>query len=110
MSPDQLAKFAEVRRLLAEGYARYSDCHKSSDGYCEVMYPTAYSDEEGCGGVEANGLMVWSYVFGPSRAHHFYKGRGRGDYCTFYSADPFATALREVQKWMAEYSDREADQ
>lgn len=113
MSPTQLQVFAEIRRLLAEGYRIHSeeDCgvHKSSDGYCEVRYPTAYSDDEGCGGVEANGLMIYSYVLGPSRHHHFWRGTGRGDYATFYSADPFATALGEVSKWLSEQQERIAE-
>ena len=108
MSPDQLSKFAEIRRLLAEGYRIHAErddgVHKSCDGLCEVGYPTAYSDDEGCGGTEAISLMIYSYVLGPSRQHHFYKGRGRGDYATFYSDDPFATALREVRRWLAEQS------
>ena len=105
MTPEQLSTFAEIRRLLADGYhkARYLDtCHKSSDGYCEVYYPTAYSDEEGCGGTVAKGLMIYSYVLGPSRQHYFHHGSGRSNYCTFYSADPFKTALGEVRKWIAE--------
>lgn len=106
MTPHQLAKFAEIRRLLAEGYRIHETLddgiHKTADGLCEVSYPTAYSDDEGCGGVEAKGLMIYSYVLGPSREHYFHKGRGRGDYNTFYSQDPFETALAEVRRWVGE--------
>ncbi len=110
MTPDQLAKFSEIRRLLAEGYRIHAEqddgIHMPSDGLCEVGYPTAYSDEEGCGGIEAHALMIYSYVLGPSRKHHFFKGRGWGDCSTFYSDDPFATALRQVQSWLAEQAAR----
>ena len=112
MTPSQLEKFAEIRRLLDDGYYKWrfmDGCHKSSDGYCAVRYPTAYSDEEGCGGIEANGLEIYSYVLGPSRMHYFHKGKGRGDYATFYSADPFQTALTEVRKWIAEVDEQLAE-
>lgn len=113
MTSEQLATFSEIRRLLADGYykaERIDICHKSSDGFCAVRYPTAYSDPEGCGGVEANGLEIYSYVLGPSRMHYFHKGEGRGDYATFYSADPFGTALTEVRKWVAEVDEWLADE
>lgn len=104
MSPKQLEVFTEIRRVLAAAYEeafREDECHKTADGRCEALYP-GVGDDEGCGGIEATGLMIYSYVLGPSRSHYFYKGRGRGNYATFYSDDPFARALREVRKWRRE--------
>jgi hypothetical protein len=106
MTPDQLEKFAAIRRLLDEAYKDYfarSDGYcKSSEGYIEVYYPTWFEVEAGRDPMKANGLMVWSYALGPSRQHHFWEGKGRGDYSTHYSADPFAKAVQVVTKWRDE--------
>lgn len=104
MTPDQLEKFAKIRKLLELGYGRHDDVHKMGDGGCTVKYPEFWK-EEGCGGIEAEGLEIYSYVLGPSRNHYFYKGDGKGDYATFYSSDPFQTALEEVQKWIDEQTE-----
>jgi hypothetical protein len=103
MTPEQANILRQIRTLMNEAYDHY---FKFSDGYCksaegaiEVYYPNYFDVRAGDNPEEATGLMVYSYVLGPSRQHHWFKGKGKGDYATKWTADPFATALKDVQKW-----------
>lgn len=111
MTPSQLGRFAEIRRLLAEAYAHYNDVHKIADGLCEVSYPTAYGDEgHGCGSVEACSLMIYSYALGPYRQHHFTAGAPLQRDNIWQSPDPFETALRVVRIWHVRAMRRDEDE
>ena len=105
MTSDQFAKLKEIRRLLSEAYQDY---FKRSDGYCkssegatEVYYPNYFDNQET---VTANGLGIYSYVLGPGRMHHWWKGDGPSNDVTKWTGDrdPFDVALEDVREWHAE--------
>lgn len=82
------AKLFELQRLLAEAYEhyfKYSDGHcKSSEGAISIHYPSFFWHED----VRPKpSIEVYSYVFGPSRAHHF---------------DSIDEALEVVRAWHAD--------
>ena len=91
MSPEQMEKYIEIRRLLREAYddyfARTDGHYKSSEGYIEVRYPTYFRERDGADPLVACGLGIYSYCLGPHRMHDF---------------EDFDEALAEVRKWHKE--------
>lgn len=72
-APSWVADVAEMQRLLTEAYTHYfatsSDGHcKSSEGAITLHFPTYFDLKDG---QTAPACSVYSYVFGPSRNHHF---------------------------------------
>jgi hypothetical protein len=99
----------DVRKELWTAYQWATNqpdfCGKISEAYCEIVYPGYWdvsSEEEF---LRPIGLMVYSYALGPSRRHWFYYGKGKEDYCTWYSEDPFKKAVEVIQGWVKEYDE-----
>lgn len=102
MTNEQFELFRKIRRVLGEIHQQWVDnikegiddghC-KSSEGMIEVHYPTWFdcdSLEEYCS-AKADGIGIYSYVFGPSRMHDF------------TGENAFVDALAEVENWRDEY-------
>ena len=103
-----MANMVDVRVALFNAYKKESESEfgvegTSSEGYCELMYPTWWDNnndiENFC---EPYGIMVYSYALGPSRRHYFVKpGIGyTEDYATFIAEDFYAKAVEVINSWM----------
>lgn len=106
-----MATIEDVRTALLEAYQRLEEL----DGYVEgkfaemrvgVEYPTWWDVVDGADPMEPDGLTIYSYALGPSRMHYFNRGprEEKPNYYTWYSPDPFATAVRVIREewWPSE--------
>lgn len=104
----------EVREAL---WKAYKEAEKSEDGiegktseaYCELMFPTYWdcsSLEEFC---QPIGIMVYSYALGPSRRHFFFRGEEEThpNYYTWYSPDIFKKAVEVIESWERDIEERD---
>lgn len=101
MTKKQLKIYLEIRKLLKEAYDYYFEhsdgLSKWSEGAVEINYPNYFDEKKGLDPLESTGIMIYSYVLGPSREHYF---------------NSFEKALVEVKKWhksMIETSPKELE-
>ena len=77
---------------------------KSSEAYCELIYPTYYS----CKTIEKfskpYGINIYSYALGPSRMHHilYAETENKRNYYTWESPDIYAKAIEVIESWTEE--------
>lgn len=102
----------DVRRAVWDAYQRATKNPsyegKSSEGYIEVLYPNFWEAKSFEDFAEPKGVMIYSYALGPSRQHYFFKSDRdfQLDYATWYSVEPFNRAIEEINKWVAEFEER----
>ena len=103
-----MADIHDVRVALWRAYQKLAESGgidgKSSEGYCELLYPTiwdAQSVEEFC---RPEGVMVYSYALGPNRQHYFWRGPvdRQKESNQWFAPDPFAKAVKVIEEWEAE--------
>jgi hypothetical protein len=102
-----MADINDVRKALFNAYKKKEQSEdgiegKSSEGWCEVLYPTFWECETIDEFLKPCGIMVYSYALGPSRQHYFMyaKKEKRGDYATWYAPDFFAKAVEVINSWV----------
>ena len=108
-----MADINDVRRALFEAYKKkeqseYGIEGKSSEGWCEVLYPTFWDCETIDEFLKPCGIMVYSYALGPSRQHYFkYAEKEKQEnYYTWYAPDFFAKAVEVINRWAEDVSNR----
>ena len=101
-------RLAELVYVVQQMYQRASDAGrdlsgKSEDSRVSVSFPLWWDDETPLSAVES--VMIYSYVFGPSRTHyfnHYHTAQHPNDY-TWNDPDPVACAIRVVTtEWAPE--------
>lgn len=102
----------DVRKALWEAYRLADEVEggvegKSSEAYCEIMYPTYWECDTLEEFMQPTGLMVYSYALGPSRRHYFYYSQKeyQENYYTWYAPDPFKKAVEVINSWVEEYKE-----
>lgn len=109
----------DVRRALWAAYQKAFQqpdyMGKSSEGYCELLYPHMFEVQNEDEFLEPNGLMVYAYALGPSREHYFHKGPKdkQTEYWRWESPDFYAKVVQVINGWAANldwrYGDDEDD-
>ena len=102
-----MADINDVRKALFEAYEKKAQSEdgikgKSSEGCCEVLYPTFWDCETIEEFLSPCGIMVYSYALGPSRLHYFKyaEKEKQEDYHTWYAPDFFAKAVEIINSWI----------
>lgn len=99
----------DVRKALWKLYSDNKDWEgKSSEAYCELQYPAYWDCETENEFYEPNGIMIYSYAFGPSRTHYIYKNKRERhpNYYTWESTDIFKKAVEVIESWNKEYNEQ----
>jgi hypothetical protein len=104
-----MATMKDVRQALWNAYKKLEAtsegvCGKSSEGWCELQYPTYWNCETSEEFSQASGLIVYSYALGTSRTHYFNRGLvdRQVNYYTWEATDFYAKAVEIVNAWAAD--------
>jgi hypothetical protein len=104
-----MATMDDVRAALWAAYkkleaTKYGIEGKTSEGLCELQYPTYWDCQEAAAFAEPSGLMIYSYALGPSRTHYFNRGKvdRQVNYYTWEAPDFYAKAVEVVNGWAAD--------
>lgn len=96
----------DVRHALWNAYKKLAASEhgiegKSSEGWCELLFPTYWSCETADEFCEPCGIIVFSYALGTSRRHYFNAGKVEKqiDHCTWESPDFLAKAVKVINGW-----------
>lgn len=103
-----MATIDDVRAALWAAYKKLEATEhgvegKSSEGWCELQYPTFFDCQSSAEFADPCGLMIYSYALGPSRAHYFNRGKidRQVNYYTWEAPDFYAKAVEVVNSWAA---------
>lgn len=104
-----MATIDDVRAALWTAYTKLAYtaegvCGKSSEGWCELQFPTWWDCKSADEFAQPSGLMVYSYALGPSRTHYFNRGPvdRQVNYYTWEAPDFYAKAVEVVNAWAAD--------
>lgn len=97
----------DVRKTLWNAYKKLQQSEnglegsKSSEGYCELLYPSFWDCDSLEEFQEPCGLMIYSYVLGPGRQHFIYKSKSehQDDYRTWVAPDIYEKAVEVIKSW-----------
>lgn len=108
MQDVRAALYIAYKRLGATSYGIEG---KSSEGWCELQYPTYWDCETGEEFLQPCGIMIYSYALGPSRRHYINRGKidRQIDSTTWESPDIFRKAVEVISEWDAHTVERFAD-
>lgn len=96
----------DVRVALWRAYKKRAESEgeidgKSSEGYCELLYPTYWECNTEDEFKTPHGIMIYSYALGPNRKHYIYCGIPRkADSNIWYSPDIYRKAVEVINSWM----------
>lgn len=103
-----MATMDDVRAALWAAYkkleaTKYGIEGKTSEGLCELQYPTFWGCQDATTFAAPCGLMIYSYALGPSRTHYFNRGKveRQVNYYTWEAPDFYAKAVEVVNGWAA---------
>lgn len=92
----------DVRKALWDLYANNEGWEgKSSEAYCDLQFPAYWDCENESQFCEPNGIMIYSYAFGPSRVHYIMRGKRDKEinYYTWESPDIYKKAIEVIESW-----------
>jgi len=99
----------DVRMALWKAYDKERERHgyiegKSSEGSCELIYPTIHESDSIDKFMLPLGIMIYSYALGPSRRHYIYKGEKdrKIEYYHWESPDIYKKAVEVIEGWVEE--------
>ena len=104
-----MADMSDVRSALWNAYdklrkSEYGIEGKSSEAYCELMYPAIWDCEVVGEFLLPSGIMIYSYALGPSRRHYINRGQvdREVNYYTWESPCIYKKAIEIINMWAAE--------
>lgn len=106
-----------VRKCIIDAYREAQEKGvlegtKSGEAYIELQYKSFWECETEEDINEPYCLMVYSYFFGPSRQHYFFKAQDykERNYCNWEGPNIFQLAIDKITEWKNEfYADLEED-
>ena len=98
---------SDVRLALWNAYklkeqSEYGIEGKSSEAYCELIYPSYWECSTLDEFLIPKGIMIYSYALGPSRSHYINYGASERDvnYYTWESPDIYEKAVKVINSWV----------